>query len=274
MCTVIIPAHNEASVIEKCLDSVVNQESVDNIIVSCNACTDNTVDLVKNYGMVRCLESQKASKTNAINAAEKHITSYPVFYIDADTCLGSGAVQEIIRTMDHDGLLLAAPAPNIIVKNSTWMVRAFYRVWLNLPYIKEGVIATCSYVISKEGRERFALFPEIISDDGFVRGHFKSSELANVATAEIFINAPKDLFSLVRIKTRARLGNLQLKELSICPVLHGGKYKSVSFREWLKFNPVDLLLYFSIQFIIRIRAKGQFRNINKYEWERDSSTRE
>ena len=217
MATVIIPAHNEATVIAQCLDSIAGQESVERIIVACNACTDNTAKIVKLYEKVHCLELVMASKTNAINEAEKYISSYPVFYIDADTCLGPGAIQEVTRVMTNNRLLLAAPTPVVSATYSSWPVRTFYRVWLNLPYIKEGVIATCSYVIAREGRKRFSHFPEVISDDGFVRGHFETCELANVASAKIYINAPKDLLSLIKIKTRARLGNIQLSKTQDLP---------------------------------------------------------
>lgn len=45
MATIIVPAHNEATVIRRCLDSLVNQPSVDKIIVACNGCSDNTADI-------------------------------------------------------------------------------------------------------------------------------------------------------------------------------------------------------------------------------------
>lgn len=274
MATVIIPAHNEASVIAQCLDSIVGQESAENIIVACNACTDKTAEIVKRYHQVRCIELEKASKTNAINVAEKYISSYPVFYIDADTCLEAGAIHDITRVITSNRLLLAAPTPIVNVLDSSWVVRAFYRVWLNLPYVKEGVIATCSYVLTREGRERFSHFPAVISDDGFVRGHFEAGEMANVEAARIYINAPKNIRSLIKIKTRARLGNMQLSRLGICPVSHRGKYKAVSLHEWLAFSPVDLTLYVLIQLFIRFRSAGQFKRISTYEWERDNSTRE
>jgi glycosyltransferase involved in cell wall biosynthesis len=274
MATVIIPAHNEAAVIAQCLDSIVGQDFVESIIVACNACADNTADIVKNYEKVRCLEIVKASKTNAINEAEKYITSYPVFYIDADTYLEPGAIQDIIRVMAKNSLLLAAPTPIVNISSSSWLVRGFYRVWLNLPYIKEGVVATCSYVITREGRERFSCFPEVISDDGFVRGHFEVFEMANISSSYIHINAPKDICSLIKIKTRARLGNIQLLSLGISPVSHAGKYKAVPFHKWLTFSPIDLLFYILIQFIIRFRAARQFKHVDKYKWESDNSTRE
>jgi len=111
MATVIIPAHNEASVIEDCLDSIVNQQGIDHIIVPCNGCTDNTVDIVTNkYPSVVCLDIATPSKTNALNVAEEKAKelgiSFPIFYIDADTRLSNNGIviynfQLLLLTLIH-----------------------------------------------------------------------------------------------------------------------------------------------------------------------------
>lgn len=274
MSTLIIPAHNEEAVIKRCLDSVIQQgDSINTIIVACNGCTDNTVEIVKRYPDVYCLDLANASKTYAINEAERYINSYPVFYLDADTCLEASAIERIHSEIVTKKLLLAAPTPVVNTSNSSGLVKAFYRVWLNLPYVKEGVIATCSYVLTREGRQRFSHFPEIIADDGFVRGHFEAHEMANIPSAKIHIEAPKDILSLIKIKTRARLGNIELSKRGLCPVSHRGKYKKLLLREWLKFNTIDLFIYIVIQLLIRFRSTLQFVKIKKYQWERDNSTR-
>ena len=152
MATVIVPAHNEASVIIDCLNSITNQTGVDHIIVPCNGCTDNTVELVKqNFPTVVCLDIEKPSKTNALNIAEAHAkklgVSYPIFYIDADTKLSENAVEHISNAMQGSHIHLSAPTPIIDTSESSWLVKTYYKVWLNLPYIKEGVIATCLSLI-------------------------------------------------------------------------------------------------------------------------------
>lgn len=47
MASVIVPAHNEASVIRRCLDSLNGQAGLDTLIVACNGCTDNTAEIVR-----------------------------------------------------------------------------------------------------------------------------------------------------------------------------------------------------------------------------------
>lgn len=278
MATVIVPAHNEASVIEDCLNSIVNQTGIDHIIVPCNGCTDNTVALVKaNFPKVICLDIEKPSKTNALNVAEEKAKelgiSYPVFYIDADTQLSANAIQHISAIMDSGEVLLAAPTPIINTDKSSFLVKTYYKVWTNLPYIKEGVIATCSFIVSEEGRQRFDKFADVIGDDGYIRCHFKNNEIANIKGAEIYISAPKDIFSLIKIKTRARLGNMELIAKNKCPIREEKHYGNVMKERLLSKHFFSTSIYILIALVIRIRANAQFKRLSTYKWEKDTSSR-
>ncbi|MEZ5536001.1 MAG: glycosyltransferase [Thiolinea sp.] len=274
MATVIVPAHNEANVIAACLDSLLTQPGIDKIIAACNGCTDNTVEIVKNYPDVLCLEIETPSKVNALNEAEKHIVSWPVFYIDADTRLSEGAIEKICAAMESGELLLAAPEPVIDTSASSWWVKQYYRVWLSLPYIRDGVVATCSFVISEQGRQRFSQFPSIINDDGFVRCQFSSEERGNVAGTRVFITAPKDLYSLIKIKTRARLGNVQLKMKGLCTKAESKPYSSILLQKLLSPAFIPVIVYIGITTFIRLRAKKQLKSIDTYRWETDKSSRQ
>ena len=278
MATVIVPAHNEASVIEDCLNSIINQSGVDHIIVACNGCTDNTAEIVKTkFPDAICLDIKKPSKTNALNVAEKKAeelgVSYPVFYIDADTQLSRNAIEHITHAMRDSETLLAAPTPVIDTSKSSWLVKTYYKIWINLPYIKEGVIATCSFIISEKGRKRFDKFADVIGDDGFVRCHFKNKEIANIEGAEIYIRAPKDIFSLIKIKSRARLGNMELIARKKCPVLEKKHYGNVMKKRLMSKEFFQTTVYILIALIIRLRAKYQFNKIADYQWEKDTSSR-
>ncbi|MEB8431800.1 glycosyltransferase family 2 protein [Cocleimonas sp. KMM 6892] len=278
MATVIVPAHNEASVIEDCLNSIINQSGIDNIIVACNGCTDNTVEIVTTkFPSVTCLDIEKPSKTNALNVAEEKAKalgiSYPIFYIDADTQLSENAIQHISQVMDTGDVLLSAPTPIIKTDKSSFLVKTYYKVWTNLPYIKEGVIATCSFIVSEEGRQRFDKFADVIGDDGYIRCHFKNKEIANIKGAEIYITAPKDIFSLIKIKTRARLGNMELIAKDKCPVREEKHYGNVMKERLFSKNFFSTSIYIAIALIIRVRANAQFKKLSTYTWEKDTSSR-
>lgn len=274
MASVIVPAHNEASVIRRCLDSLSAQAGLDTLIVACNGCTDNTAEIVRNeYPHAICLDIAKPSKVNALNEAEKHVTSWPVFYLDADTRLSPNAIQIITAAMASGSPLLAAPEPVIDTSQSSWAVRQYYRLWLQLPYIREGVVATCSYVISQAGRQRFHTFPDIINDDGFVRCQFDAQERHNIAGTKIFISAPRNLSSLIKIKTRARLGNMQLAAAKLCTKADKKPYSSILLDKLISRDAVPTMVYLLIASFIRWRAVRQYRHLQTYTWETDDSSR-
>jgi glycosyltransferase involved in cell wall biosynthesis len=278
MATVIVPAHNESSVIEACLDSIVNQHGIEHIIVACNGCTDDTVEIVQTkYPSVVCLNIAMPSKTNALNVAEQKAQelgiTYPIFYIDADTQLSKNAIQQITSAMRNSTIHLAAPTPIIDTSRSTWLVKTYYSVWTSLPYIKEGVIATCSFIVSEKGRKRFDKFADVIGDDNFIRCHFKNEEISNIDGAEIYISAPKDIFSLIKIKTRSRLGNMELIAQNRRLIVENKNYGHVMKNRLLSKYFFSTSIYILIALLIRIRANLQFKNLKDYQWEKDTSSR-
>ena len=274
MASIIVPAHNESAVITRCLDSLIKQEGVDTLIVACNGCTDNTKDLVEQYPDIICLDIKKPSKTNALNEAEKYVTNFPIFYLDADTVLEDGAIQHIIQTLnDKPQLKLVAPTPNIDTSKSSWLVKQYYKIWLQLPYIKAGVIATCSFIVTEQGRKRFDHFPDVINDDRFIHCQFKAEEVSNISGAKIYIQAPRTIYSLIKIKTRARLGNMQLNNLGLCPEPKEKKYANSMKSLVFSVSFIPAITYYAIATIIRIRSWIQLKSINNYEWEKDHSSR-
>ena len=275
MPSIIVPAHNEATVIRACLDSLLKQMGVDRIIVACNGCTDTTAAIVQQYyPQVTCLDIATPSKVNALNEAEKHVLSWPVFYIDADTKLSEGAIQKITDEMAKGQLLLAAPEPVIDTSRSSWLVRQYYKVWLSLPYIREGVVATCSFVISAEGRKRFINFPSVINDDGFVRCQFSANERGNVPGTQVFITAPQNLKSLIKIKTRARLGNMQLAAANLCTKTQEKPYSQIIRDKLFSKDFLSVSIYLAIATLIRLRAKQQMKHLANYRWETDHTSRQ
>ncbi len=275
MATVIVPAHNEASVIRRCLDSIIGQEGLDTLIVACNGCTDDTAAIVrKEYPQAICLDITTPSKVNALNEAEKHIRSWPVFYIDADTRLSANTIADISNAMQDGFTLLAAPEPVIDTTQSSWLVKQFYHVWLQLPYIRDGVVATCSYVISETGHQRFTHFPNIINDDGFVRCQFDRTERRNIPGTQVFITAPHNLASLIKIKTRARLGNMQLAASGLCTCKEQKPYSRILRDRLLSKEFIAVLSYLAIVTVIRLRAAWQYRNVSTYRWEKDQTSRQ
>ncbi len=276
MVTVIIPAHNEAASIASCLFSLSgsdNKQEFETIVV-CNGCVDNTAEIAKQNSFdVICLETDIPSKTSAINLGELHSKFFPRIYLDADVMLTRDAIFAMCSTLES-GALATSVEPQMDLSSSSWFVKAFYEIWLSLPYCKAGMIGSGVYALSEEGRSRFDRFPNIIADDGYVRALFTESERSVTKGHYAIVTAPKDLLSLIKIKTRSRLGRYQLKD-KFSELLANeakdfqGAFKSLCFdvKLWPK-----LLVYVGVNLISRIRARHQYIT-KQTKWERDESSR-
>jgi glycosyltransferase involved in cell wall biosynthesis len=282
MISVIIPAHNEDTVIERCLRTLLAGARTGemDIVVVANGCRDATAARVRAVGSpdVRVIETEIGSKTHALNLGDEAARGFPRVYLDADVQLSGASVRRIAEVMATDGLLAAAPTPSTeFVPGTSWVVRAYYMFWMALPYVQEGLVAAGVYALSEEGRKRFQNFPNVINDDLFVRMHFRSCERVEVKGAVSKVTAPTRFWDLVKIKSRGRLGAYQLwrqyPELS-WQEAKGKNYSRALMtllwqpRLWLSALPYVLVNALSVW-----RAMVQFRRLGQYMWERDNSSR-
>lgn len=129
--SVIIPAYNEENYIEKCLDSILDQEVMpDEVIVVNNNSTDHTVELVKNYP-VRLVHEKEQGMIQARNRGFNEATGDVVARTDADTVVAKDWIKKIKKHFEKDPTLLGlsgrAYFPSIaLTKNAPfWPPQAF-----------------------------------------------------------------------------------------------------------------------------------------------------
>lgn len=278
--TVIIPAHNEAAVIGECLRSL--RQGSDHagveIIVVCNGCTDDTAVVAAREPVVRVLECPVPSKVAAINLGIKHATGEHLVVVDADIRLSGGGVRALAEALAAPGVLAAAPRAEMeFAPGTAWAVRAYYKVWFSLPYVREGMVGCGVYAIGAAGRSRVFPIPDVIADDGYVRGSFSPTSRVRVDSVVSKVRAPRTLRDLIKIKTRSRLGSYQLAGRfgESLP----GQHKSSEY----SLAGIGLLLrprlwpsvvaYLHVNLVTRRRAKAQLAHIETYVWERDDSAR-
>ncbi len=192
MTSILIPAHNEAAVIGRTLQSLLASlgDRQAEIVVVCNACTDNTAEIARGTSArVTVLETPRPGKCAAINLGEQQLTTYPRIYLDADIQVSASFVADIERPLQTEAAKVAWPGVIYDLSHSSWPVAAFYRVWTALPYNKPGRIGVGAYALSAQGRAKFDTFPEIISDDGFIRGLFGPGDRALVDSCQTIVQA-------------------------------------------------------------------------------------
>ena len=278
--SVVIAAHNEEDVLGRCLDALLQDARPNEleIVVVCNGCTDRTADVAREYGYrVRVVETPEASKTAAFNLGDDVVSGFPRFYVDADVTLPIASVRWIAARLVERDVLAAAPVMHVDLAGSSFAVRAYYTVWMRLPYVREGMIGVGVYALSEEGRRRFGEFPKVIADDGYVRMLFGPGERVRVDDAPVRIYAPAGFSDLVRIKTRSRLGRYELRQRF--PDLVGSERATKSYRNaaWTIIVRPWLwpaaMVYAVVVVRSRRRAHRQLASFDDYVWERDQSSR-
>ena len=278
--SVVIAAYNEEEVIGRCLDALLStaRPTELEIVVVCNGCIDRTAEVARAYGDgVRVIETPIASKTAALNLGDGAASGFPRLYVDADVTLPLASVRRIAGRLAERDALAAAPTMQVDLRGSSLAVRAYYRVWTRLPYVREGMIGVGVYALSEDGRRRFEAFPDVIADDGYVRALFDASERVCVDDAPVRVYAPKRFSDLVRIKTRSRLGRYELGQRFPDLVARERTTKSyrnamwpIIARPWLW---PAATVYTAVLVQTRRRARRQFTSLNNYVWERDQSSR-
>ncbi len=278
MSTIILPAHNESGVIAGTLESLLRQiEEGDAIIVICNGCNDETEAIARRFEpRITVINTPIPSKVNALNLGDQCANSYPRIYMDADIRLADGALDLIKKSFAAGQYLAVSPDPSMDLGGSSWVVKAYYDIWLAMPFCQSGMMGAGVYALSEEGRKRFDHFPDVIADDGFVRALFKEHERGKVIGAKSIVRAPGTLHWLMKIKVRSRMGQMQLAKMY--PELKKNEHKNHSggvMSNLIKpFNWPKVAVYLYISVMSRILARRRLANIAAYQWEKDISSRQ
>lgn len=274
--SVVIPAHNEATVIGRCLRALRSEGLDVEVVVAANACADDTAHRARVIPGVTVLETPIASKANALNLADAAAATFPRIYLDADIVLRDGALPELVAALTTDEPRVAAPRVRFDTSRSSWLVRRYYDVFTRLSYTREGLVGLGVYGLSAAGRRRFGRFPDLAADDTFVQRLFAPQERVTVGGTFV-VQAPRNLRNLLRVRTRVAAGN---QALAAHPHLvdNGSTFAQTTrgtvreLAHLVRSEPrlgSSALVFSMVTVMARLRA----RNGRRPRWHRDESTR-
>lgn len=282
--SVIIPAHNEEAVIRRCLEAILGDappDALPEIIVAANGCSDRTVEIAREVAPhATVLDLPKGSKPLALNEGNALATVFPRFFVDADVMVSYATLAATAALLRSGEALAAAPAIRVDTSASGKAVRAYFRVWQSQPYIRDNMIGSGIFGLSEAGMARVGRFPNIIADDGYVRTRFRSEERRSVAVdangkpASFTVFPPRDAGSLIRIESRRRAGDRQLREgfpASVPQAGTGSGSLTRAFRAGI--SPIDIGTYLSIKTLGRCLALWNRLRGHANVWHRDTSSR-
>ena len=189
--SVIVPASNEEDYIGRCLNSVLMSDwSCDRcieVLVISNGSRDQTTqralsccDGFREKGWsLRVLDREDGGKLAALNVGDALARAGARVYLDADVTLSPCLLEQLHTALDvadaryaSGDLKLADPA-NIVS-------RMYARFYARVPFMTSGVPGAGLFAVNEAGRLRWGQFPDIISDDTFVRLSFRPEERISV----------------------------------------------------------------------------------------------
>jgi glycosyltransferase involved in cell wall biosynthesis len=277
MISIVIPARNEGRVIGRTLTSITTGAAVGEIevVVVCNGCTDDTAGIARRFGLpVRVIETEVGSKPRALNLGDQALQAFPRIYVDADVLITLSSIRTLAARLELGDVLAVAPQSCIDLYGCSWCVRAYYDIRCRLPSAREGIGGSGVYALSHAGRRRFGEFPNVTADDGYVRIQFMPKERETLAYVRSTVFAPRNIQDLIRVRTRAYYGTIELARLFPNLWVNAGERNHRSVVGLLK-SPLlwpKLLVYCYVNIVARYKAVARFRAAN-FNWERDNSSR-
>lgn len=286
--SVVIPAHNEESVIGRCLDALSRDDSSARlqVVVAANGCTDATAVLARQRSAalpgLQVIELDEPGKIGALNAADAVATAFPRVYLDADILLSPGSLTDLISTLSTAEPLVAAPQVRFDTTSASWPVRSFYRAFEDLPYARDGLVGLGIYGLSRSARDRFGVFPDVVADDLFVQRMFAPYETRTTAGTFV-VQTPRRLRDLVGVRTRVARGNRELhaspplspdKAGSLPPGTDGPSTASTARSlQQLAFAGPSGFTHALVYSAVTLAARGRARTDRSTGWIRDESSR-
>lgn len=279
---VIIPAHNEATVIGRTLQNLVPvlETGRVEVIVACNGCTDDTAAIAREFNGVRVISVETASKVAALNAADAVASRWPRLYLDADISISPTALRMLFIRLGRGDILAARPSFKYDDVGAKWPVKAFYRARRRISSTHDALWGAGAYALTEAGHARFGEFPAVTADDLFTDKQFGWDEKAIVRTPPVTVVTPRNISGLMSILTRNYRGQAELER----KMAGGGSKNSrhqVTTRQSLGAllssvhgpgSAFDAICYAGFVAAARLR-RGHASKGGPTAWERDDTSR-
>jgi glycosyltransferase involved in cell wall biosynthesis len=215
MLSIVIPANNEAAHINACLEAVLASDGPvrAQIVVAANGCSDTTVPRAESFAeraaakgwALTVLDLPEGGKLGALNAADAAATYEMRAYLDADVVVDADLFGQLAKALAETDTPRYASGQLRLCRAKSWVTRAYGRIYAQVPFLTEGVPGAGLFAVNAAGRARWADFPDIISDDTFVRLSFAPQERVGVSAGYDW-PLVEGFAALVRVRRRQNAG--------------------------------------------------------------------
>lgn len=265
MLSVILPASNEEAWIGPCLDALLASAPVEGgseVIVVANACRDATVAQVQararaaagaGWGF-RVLDLAQPGKLNALNRGDEVARGPIRAYLDADVVVAPDLMRELARALDVDTPRYASGRP-LVAPARSFVTRAYARFWAGLPFAQSSAPGFGLFAVNAAGRARWGTFPDIISDDTFVRLQFAPEERSEVRASYSWPMV-EGFGALVRVRRRQDAGVAEIAARWPHLLAREGKpaLGAIGLLRKVLADPAGFAIYSAVSLAVRMHA--------------------
>jgi len=278
MMTVIVPAHNEEKYIDACLSSLVASRGFAvgdgnplQVVVAANGCSDATVARAQAFQpafaqrgwRLDVLDLAQGNKPGALNAGDRAAVYNTRAYIDTDIVVSPDLLVQLAQVLDRPAPAYASGQPTV-PPAASYISDRYARFWQRLPFVAQGVPGFGVYAVNEAGRARWATFPQIISDDSFVRLSFTAAERHGVPATYAW-PITEGFVRLVRVRRRQDEGLAELRLLypDLPGLAEDTAPDSAEKRRLFRQDPLGFGIYAAVATTVRLPL---FRN--RGNWDR------
>lgn len=265
MLSVILPASNEAGWIGPCLRALLASDPAGGVevIVVANACRDDTVAVAQGFAPQAAargwgftvLDLAEGGKMNALNHGDAVACGDMRAYLDADVTVGPTLLAQVVTALDRPGAAYASGRPVVGARGA--LTRAYARFWARLPFMASAAPGFGFFAVNAAGRARWGAFPDIISDDTYVRLLFAPAERIGVP-APYGWPMVEGFARLVRVRRRQDAGVRQIAARWPELLTNEGKASlgAGGLARLALRDPVGFAAYAAVSLAVRLRPAG------------------
>ena len=262
--SVLIPASNEEALIGHCLECVLQSRwdhgaPFETIVIS-NGSRDRTAQIAlamrnrfAEKGLdLKVLDREQGGKLGALNAGD-HVARAPIrVYLDADVEVSDGLIGQLYEALDTAEPCYAS-GTLVLANPQSWATRAYSRIYSKVPFMTHGVPGAGVFAVNAAGRMRWDTFPDIISDDTYVRLSFRPEERIGVPATYTW-PLVEGWNNLVRVRRRQNAGVDEIREHHP-DLLHNDDKPAFPLREKLRLalqDPIGFAVYSGVSLAVRV----------------------
>ncbi len=222
--SIIIPAHNKAKLIKRCLNSVLNSGYPNKEIVVVNDCsTDSTNKILKKIKGVKVIQNKKRlGKSKSLNNAARKVSSDLILFLDADTFIQKNTLERLVSSYIHyhkkeGNIGFISPKYNIIkgqnfLAKLAYMEQAIHQFLIKVQMNLDSILAIrgCCLLVNKKAFFAAGGFSNHILEDGDFAAKIRKAgyKMKYEPRANVETDEPETINDFFRTRKRYGKGGL------------------------------------------------------------------